>query len=210
MAIVGFGVFGERPGKLQVLGFVLAFVGYFLFTWDQWSHFIGSKAVYGKGNIWIVIAALTWVIYAIQLKTEKKKTPQQANLLIYWIAATAFAPMATFSEIPNWNGLEWAVMVFLGLNTLIAYGALAEAFKRLPASTVSVLITLNPVITLALMKIFTEMGSTWIEADRTTLTGYIGAAMVVTGAMLVAKRKRVQKRSIQKVGVSGGGPLKAS
>jgi drug/metabolite transporter (DMT)-like permease len=79
-------------------------------------------------------------------------------------------------------------MCFLGANTLIAYGALGEAFKRLPAYQVSLIITLNPLITLVAMAALRPFAPSWLPKDRVGTLGY-GAALLVVGGVIQVLRK---------------------
>ena len=71
---------------------------------------------------------------------------------------------------------------------MLAYGALAEAVKYLPLSLISVIISLNPLITLLGMKILPAMGFANLQPDPVGMLGCWGGAMAVTGVTLVVYR----------------------
>ncbi|MFT6364560.1 MAG: hypothetical protein ACJAZ8_002987 [Planctomycetota bacterium] len=79
----------------------------------------------------------------------------------------------------------WLLMSFLGANTLIAYGALGEAFKRLPAYQVGMIVTLNPLITLGAIEVLGAMEVEWAPQDHVGMLGYFAALLVVTGIGVV-------------------------
>ncbi len=64
-----------------------------------------------------------------------------------------FVWFADFHALSKLSFGMWMLVIFLGLNTLIAYGTLAEAFKYLQASKVSIIITLNPIITISALTV---------------------------------------------------------
>ena len=76
-------------------------------------------------------------------------------------------------------------MFYLGLNTVIAYGSLALAIKYTEAARVSVIITLNPVITFITMSILTHMEVSWMEPEKFSMMGLFGALSVIAGAVVV-------------------------
>ena len=80
-------------------------------------------------------------------------------------------------------------LIFCGINTLLAYGALAEAVKYIPLALISVIISLNPLITLLGMKILPEMGFAGLQPDPIGSLGYWGGVIAVTGVVLVVYRQ---------------------
>ena len=80
---------------------------------------------------------------------------------------------------------NWYLLIYLGLNTVLAYGSLALAIKLTEATRVSVIITLNPIITFVTMAILSRMNVSWIEPEAFTLMGVFGALTVLAGALLV-------------------------
>lgn len=190
LIVLGLLVFKERLRRLQVVGFILASIGMVLFYHDQLTNFIASAAQYRLGNIWIIFAALTWALYAVlQKHLVRTYAPQQINVLLYGIGALMFLPMVRFGELAALNGWQWGVMIFLGANTLIAYGTLGEALKLAPANMVSMIITLNPMLTLLLLALLSALEVTWIHSETMSWIGYVGAVVVVAGAILVVSRR---------------------
>lgn len=117
-------------------------------------------------------------------------TPQQINLLIYILAVFVLAPLADFKILPDLGIGAWALMIFLGVNTLVAYGALGEALKRIPASHVSVIISANPLLTITIMTILRYQQVQWIETDIIDWRGYMGATLVVTGVICAVRKAK--------------------
>jgi len=81
-------------------------------------------------------------------------------------------------------------LIFLGANTFIAYTCIANTLKYTEANKVSIIIILNPLITFLTMGILTYLDVSWISGERFTLLSIVGALIVLSGAMLVAGKKK--------------------
>ncbi|MCB0365791.1 MAG: DMT family transporter [Bdellovibrionales bacterium] len=191
LILIGIFYFRERPSPLQGLGFGLAALGFSLFFWDQITVAVSNQDRFFSGNLWIVMAAATWALFAtLQKILTRVWTPQQINLLIYILAVFVLAPLADFKILPDLGIGAWALMIFLGVNTLVAYGALGEALKRIPASHVSVIISANPLLTITIMTILRYQQVQWIETDIIDWRGYMGATLVVTGVICAVRKAK--------------------
>jgi drug/metabolite transporter (DMT)-like permease len=190
VAVAGVVYFKERLTLLQKSGFGIAIAGFVLFYWDQLHHLMISSEQYTRGNLWIIFGAITWACFAVcQKLLVRIWTPQQTNLLIYLVAALIFSPLATFHEFQAMAFSDWLTLIFLGANTLIAYGTLGEALKLLPANQVSAIIVLNPLITLIVVGVLSTRQLPWLSSESTTLIGYAGALLLLTGVGLVVKKE---------------------
>ena len=90
----------------------------------------------------------------------------------------------------------WLLLVFLGANTFIAYTCLAQALKYIEANRVSMIIIINPIITFITMAILTEINVSWIEHERFSVLTFFGAILVISGAILVAWKRKSAKRAV--------------
>jgi drug/metabolite transporter (DMT)-like permease len=186
LALIGIFLYKEKLRPVQVLGFLVAIVGFILFYYDKLLYFVEQEDIFNQGVLFIFFGAFTWVVYAILQKgLVKKHAPQSLNLIIYLVPALLFAPASDFAKLITFDTWVYFLLAFLGINTLIAYGALAEAFKRVEANTISIIITLNPIITFVAMEVFDALGATWISGEPMALTGIIGAAVFFSGAVMV-------------------------
>lgn len=193
LLLAGFGVlcFGERLARVQLIGVGLAVGGFVLFHRDQLGRLLGATERYTDGNLMVLGAAVTWAGYAVlqKLLARRGRAPQDLNLVFYALPAVVLLPMARFDQLAALSPGGWALMGFLGLNTLVAYGALGEALKRLPAHEVSLVITLNPLITLVTMATLGALEVSWIAPDRVGPVGWIAALMVVCGVIQVLRHR---------------------
>ncbi len=189
VAIVGVVYFKECLTILQKSGFGIAAAGFLLFYRDQLHNLVISSQQYTLGNLWIIFGAVAWAIFALcQKYLVRFWAPQQTNLLIYLVAAIMFSPLAVFQEFQGLTLSDWLTLIFLGANTLIAYGTLGEALKLIPANQVSAVIVLNPLITLIVAGVLSVQKLPWLSSESTTLVGYIGALLLLAGVGLVVKK----------------------
>ena len=72
------------------------------------------------------------------------------------------------------------------------------ALELAPASQVSMVITCNPILTLIFMKILSFNNVDWIKPDQVSIFGYLGAALVIIGILLVVSLAPVQKANLNK------------
>jgi len=184
LAIAGIFIFKEKVNRKQVIGFVIAALGLAVFYLNNLSDIVEHADNFRSGFWWVFLAAVAWVLYAIFQKIlVRDHQPQSLNVILYLIPAIIFLPFADFSALANLTFGQWALMCFLGLNTLLAYGCLAEAFKYTQAYKVSIIVTLNPTITFILMAIFTVVEVSWIEPEEMSLEVWIGTIMLLGGAV---------------------------
>jgi RarD protein len=197
LAIIGIIFFKERLSTRQFIGFLVAGIGLTLFYRDQLRNILGAEDIYVQGVIWVIIGALAWTTYAaLQKKLVQKWHAQQLNLVIFGLPAIMLLPFIDFGQFQNYTPGLWALLIFLGINTIVAYGCLAEAFKYVEANKISVIITLNPIITFITMGILGAMQVEWIDAEYITIFGILGALLVISGAVMVVlpKKKYLTKK----------------
>lgn len=189
LLISGLIYFKEHFSHKQIIGITLAVIGFALFYYDQRSFDLNSTL--NTGNIWIITAAITWAVYAsLQKRLIPKWDPQTLNLIIYCVCAVLLIFMSDFKQSLNFSPGQWLLMLFLGLNTVVAYGCFAEALKFAPASEVSLIITVNPLGTLAILWLGQFLEISWIPVEYLTWIGGLGALCVVVGVGWTLSRKK--------------------
>lgn len=188
LALVGVIFYRERLTLRQASGFIIAGVGFLLFYRLQINSLLSDRDSFNQGIGWIVIAALCWVLYATATKKMVREwSAQQINLIIYGFCALLFIPFVQYPIFLNLSLWQWILMFFLGINTLLAYGFLAASFKYIEANKISIIITLNPVITLITMSVLTILEVHWITPEKMALPSLLGAGIVLSGVILAVK-----------------------
>ena len=188
LVLVGVFVFHEHLTLRQVLGMFVAGVGLFLFFHDQQSRIL-ETGDYFYANFLIVLAALVWVGYMVSQKfLSRQYGAQSLNLLVYAVATLTLIVGVEWADFTRAGLTAWLSLIFCGFNTLLAYSTLAEAVKYIPLALISVIISLNPLITLWGMKILPQIGFAGLQVDPVESLGYFGGAVAVTGVVLVVYR----------------------
>ncbi|MDN6550644.1 MAG: DMT family transporter, partial [Enterobacterales bacterium] len=132
-------------------------------------------------------AATVWVSYGVAQKVLLRRLASQQILwLLYTLCAICLFPLAKPAVIFQLDGWQLACLIFCGANTLIGYGALAEAMARWQAAQVSAVVTLTPLFTLMFSDLLALVWPDMFLPPSLNAVGYIGALVVVAGAMFSA------------------------
>ncbi len=111
-------------------------------------------------------------------------------VLLYTLCTIALLPLAKPMVIAQLSDWQLACLIFCGLNTLVGYGAPAEAMARWQAAQVSAIITLTPLFTLLFSDLL-SMAARFLRQTDVKPLGYLGAFVVVAGAMYSAIGHRI-------------------
>jgi drug/metabolite transporter (DMT)-like permease len=144
---------------------------------------------YALGSAYLVIAALTWAVYALaQKQLLQHLASAQIMWLLYGCCGGIFALFARPQQLVHLSGLQWGMLLFCGLNTIVAYGAFAESLDHWPASQVSAVLALAPIVTMGAMQI--AGASLQLHPEQLTPLATLGAVAVVTGSIAIALGNR--------------------
>ena len=187
LVLIGVLYFKETLNRMQAMGFAIAILGFTLFFAEQ-----GRNAVevgnYIEADLVITLAALLWALYmALQKRLQDRFSSQDLNLLVYGTAAVFLFLMVDWRDFAAPGAVGWVLIVVLGINTLLAYGCLTEAIKYIPLSLISVIVALNPFLTLMLMQVVPALFPEWVRPETITLMGFTGAAIAIGGVILVIR-----------------------
>ncbi|MDG2956658.1 DMT family transporter [Bisgaard Taxon 10/6] len=186
MLICGVFVFKEKLGVHQKLGLAVLIFGLILFFNDKFAVLFGVNA-YSTGIMLSVTAAVVWVGYGMAQKLMSRSfSAQQILLIMYAGCVIVFMPFAKFSQIEGLSGFTLGCFIYCCLNTLIGYGAYAEALNRWDVSKVSVVITLVPLFTILFSHILHKINPEHFAMPHLNSISYIGAFVVVLGAIISA------------------------
>ncbi|WGE31374.1 DMT family transporter [Actinobacillus genomosp. 2] len=186
MILCGILFFKEQLKFFQKVGFILLVIGLIAFFNDHFDEILQFDS-YALGILLGSGASTIWVIYGIAQKLLLRKlSSQQVLMIIYIGCGLLLAPLSTPSQLTQLSGFPLICFIYCCCNTLIGYGAYGEALNHWDTSKVSVVTTMIPVFTM----IFAFIGhyffpNTFANPDM-NLMSYIGAFIVVIGAMLAA------------------------
>ena len=176
----GFFIYKEGINLKQALWLLVAIAGFYIFFKDQLAFNKTTTLI--TANIWIIAAAVTWVWYSLVIRhfTKLGYSAFQLNLVVFLCCALVLSTGVNWSSLGLLTIKQWFYLFFLGLNTLVAYGCFGQALKYAPASQVSVIITANPILTLAIIAVGAPL-TTMIPYEPVSLMGYVGATVVILG-----------------------------
>jgi len=185
-AMAGIILFREHVNWKHIVGFILVLAGIGLFYSEQLQELSAGSDHFTRGMLLVLGGGFSWAAFATAQKSLLRKiSPNQLNLFIYGACALALVPLARVGRLGGMPAVNWYILIYLGLNTVIAYGSLAVAIKFTEATRVSVIITLNPIITFVTMAILTRLDVSWIEPESFSLFSIFGALSVLAGAITV-------------------------
>ena len=189
LALTGIFVFRERLKFFQILGILISVLGFYTFYLDQ-AAAVEDRTLYDSANLLLLLAAFTWIIYGVvQKHLGSIWHPQQINTHVFIVASLCLLPFVGWKEFSNFHSWSFGCVLLLGACTAVAYGCIAEAMKRSPVSQVSMLVSLNPLITLFLVIVFEQLDITWLDRSLPSAWGYLGAFLSVLGVLLVVAKR---------------------
>ncbi|WP_411564445.1 DMT family transporter [Pseudomonas shirazensis] len=180
-------VFRERFSWGQGMGLVVLLMGFGLFFNQRLAELLGSLGTYTTGVLTILLATSIWVFYALSQKQLLTVwNSQQVMMVIYLGCAALLTPWVHPLEALQLSPLQGWLLLACCLNTLVAYGAFAEALAHWEASRVSATLALTPLVTFVAVALAAWLWPEYVHAEQINALGYIGAVTVVLGSALVA------------------------
>ena len=187
MMLGGVVLFKEQLLLWQKIGAVSLVAGLLLFFNErlvQLQQYAGSETL---GVLLVIAAAVTWAAYALaQKQLLMHYSSKQIMYLLYVAGTVAFIPVSDFSPLQTMTALHWGLLIFCCLNTVVAYGAFAEALHHWEASKVSAVLAVTPLFTILFAQLLAWLVPDFINAQALNIWSWIGAALVVSGSALTA------------------------
>jgi drug/metabolite transporter (DMT)-like permease len=183
----GIAVFHERFSWIRWVGFALLLVGLPLFFNRRLPELMNLRSGLGLGVALLVVSSFVWALYGLAQKWMLRRLQSQQILLLLYIGSTiVLLPAAHPASILRVDTLQTWMLVFCCANTVIAYGAFAEALKHWEASRVGATLTLTPLFTMATMWILERTTPGLVKPEQLHALSVLGALIVVGGSMLCA------------------------
>jgi drug/metabolite transporter (DMT)-like permease len=180
-------LFKERFSLGQGVGLVILLLGFGLFFNQRLDELLTSLSVYTTGVLTIVLATTIWVFYALSQKQLLTVwNSMQVMMVIYLCCAVLLTPWVHPLEALQLTPLQGWLLLACCLNTLVAYGAFAEALAHWEASKVSATLAITPLITFVAVALAAWFWPDYVHAEQINTLGYIGALVVVLGSALTA------------------------
>lgn len=201
MMLGGVVIFKERLLLWQKIGALLLVAGLLLFFNERLVGLIAQAGNETLGVLLVVAAGVTWAAYALaQKQLLVHYSSKQIMYLLYVAGSIAFLPVTDFSPFLDMSLLHWALVIFCCLNTVIAYGAFAEALHHWEASKVSAVLAITPLFTILFAGIIAWLYPDYLTAQALNIWSWLGALLVVAGSALTALAPQfVEYRAARKV-----------
>ncbi|QBF27950.1 DMT family transporter [Pseudomonas tructae] len=180
-------LFKERFSLGQGMGLVILLIGFGLFFNQRLEELLTSLSIYTTGVLTILLATTIWVFYALSQKQLLTVwNSMQVMMVIYLCCAVLLTPWVHPLQALALSPLQGWLLLACCLNTLVAYGAFAEALAHWEASRVSATLAVTPLITFVAVALAAWFWPDYVHAEQINTLGYIGALVVVLGSALTA------------------------
>ncbi|TRX57468.1 DMT family transporter [Thalassomonas sp. M1454] len=186
----------ESFSRGQMVGSIVLISGLVLFFNQQFTAQESlSNDDFITGLVIMIGASFTWATYAIlQKQMLNHFNSNQIMWCIYLLSALFFLPASSPGDILSLDMLSLVLLVFCCANTLIAYGTFAESLKYWPASKVSAVLAITPLLTVLFATIAEGIWPSFFSAQELNTLAYVGACLVVLGSMLTALGNKILSR----------------
>ena len=180
----------ERPSGRVLAAVPIAFTGVALISG------VGSGAAYGDDPVrGVVFALLTAVAYAgflllIREAGRGLRTPAEimfdATLSCAACVAVIGAVLGELDVVPEWPSHGWLALLAVS-GQVVGYLAIAASLPRLPALVASILLLVQPVLTVVLAAIVVD--------ERPSPLQVTGVALVVVGILVATSAGRREQEA---------------
>jgi drug/metabolite transporter (DMT)-like permease len=180
-------IFRERFSLAQGIGLAVLLLGFGLFFNQRLAELLTSLTTYTAGVLIVLLAAVVWTFYGLaqkQLLTVWNSL--QVMMVIYLACALLLTPWAQPLQVVELSALQGWLLFACCLNTLVAYGAFAEALAHWEASRVSAALAITPLITFGSVALAAIWWPEHVQPEQINWIAYGGAALVVLGSALTA------------------------
>jgi drug/metabolite transporter (DMT)-like permease len=183
----GLVVFRERFAPLQWLGFALLMLGLALFFNDRLPQLLAGRSRLTLGVGLLTAGSLAWACYGLIQKRLLREFRATQLLWLFYVGGTLLLlPFASPLRALRLPALESGALVFCILNTIVGYGAYAEAMRRGEVARVSATVTTAPLFTLAAGWLAVAWAPSFAAPEQPNGLAILGACLVVAGCALCA------------------------
>ncbi|OEC46055.1 hypothetical protein A7D27_04385 [Pseudomonas sp. 1D4] len=180
-------VFKERFSLGQALGLLVLVSGFGLFFNQRLEELFTSLGSYTTGVLIVLGAAFVWTFYGLaQKQLLTVWNSMQVMMVIYLGCALLLTPWVSPLEALQLSHLQGWLLLACCLNTLVAYGAFAEALAHWEASRVSATLAITPLVTFASVAVAASLWPDHVHPEQINGLAYGGAVLVVLGSALTA------------------------
>lgn len=180
--------FGEKIGKLRMLGFILGFIGILIVVISKQTDLKGTLIPTGRGDILFITSCFTWAFYTILTKKWFSRFKMfditSASMAIAFFMLAFFSLLTQdISQIKFINSDGWLAVLYLGIFCSgIAYLFWNDGVEKLGPSSVSSFLYLEPFPAIAAG--FIMLG------EKVSSFAFLGGVVILAGVYWVNGGRR--------------------
>jgi drug/metabolite transporter (DMT)-like permease len=178
----------EPLSPMQAGGAVAVMIGMALFFHEGWEGQLhGAGSGLGMGYLIMMAGATSWAAYAMaQRRIAVLQPPRQSLLLLYAASAVLLLPFSHPASLLTLRGPAWIALAFAAVGTVLSYGSLAEALRRLDAARVGAIVSIAPLLTALSNRLLASWAPTDLKQENLDAMAIVGGLIVVIGSTACA------------------------
>ncbi len=178
----------EKTNFYQILGMIFSLLGVVVIvTKANLNKLLNLN--FNKGDLWMVVAMLSWAMYSALLRKKKFELSQISLLQTIISAGLILLLPAYLIEMSLGYRLNIHLPFILTLSYVVLFPGLASFFFWIKG--ISIIGSNRSGIFLHLMPIFSTIMAILIFKEKFMAFHFIGAALIITGVVLSSKRRHI-------------------
>ena len=178
----------EKTNFYQILGVIFSLLGVMVIvTKADLDKLLNLN--FNKGDLWMVVAMLSWAMYSALLRKKKFELSQISLLQTIISAGLILLLPAYLIEMSLGYRLNIHLPFILTLSYVVLFPGLASFFFWIKG--ISIIGSNRSGIFLHLMPIFSTIMAILIFKEKFMVFHFIGAVLIITGVVLSSKRKHI-------------------
>jgi drug/metabolite transporter (DMT)-like permease len=178
---------GQPLRRGQALGAVAIVAGTTLFMHDRLLDIVQWHAGTGVGVALCLAGGLVWAIGGVaQMRIPRSIGIGHIMWTVYALGSVVLAPFASPAQVLRLDSLQWALLAFLCLNTILAYSAFALALRRWDLPRVSAVLATGVVFTYGTEWLLHAVRPGLVTPEAWTWFKIAGSLLVIGGSLSTA------------------------
>ena len=178
----------EKTNFYQILGVIFSLLGVMVIvTKADLDKLLNLN--FNKGDLWMVVAMLSWAMYSALLRKKKFELSQISLLQTIISAGLILLLPAYLIEMSLGYRLNIHLPFILTLSYVVLFPGLASFFFWIKG--ISLIGSNRSGIFLHLMPIFSTIMAILIFKEKFMVFHFIGAVLIITGVVLSSKRRHI-------------------
>jgi drug/metabolite transporter (DMT)-like permease len=178
----------EKTNFYQILGVIFSLLGVMVIvTKADLDKLLNLN--FNKGDLWMVVAMLSWAMYSALLRKKKFELSQISLLQTIISAGLVLLLPAYLIEMSLGYRLNIHLPFILTLSYVVLFPGLASFFFWIKG--ISIIGSNRSGIFLHLMPIFSSIMAILIFKEKFMVFHFIGAVLIIIGVVLSSKRRHI-------------------